>query len=69
VLAEDLLGTETTGGDYPAKTYGTITYDGGNVASSHIRLQRRVVASTDHIGERVGDGMSACSGSTGPQRT
>jgi hypothetical protein len=34
---DDLLGTETTGGDDPAETHGTITHDGGNVARSHIR--------------------------------
>ena len=48
---DDLLGTETTGGDDPAKTHGTITNDGGDSARSHIRPQRRVMAGAHHVGE------------------
>jgi len=49
---DDLLRTETTGGDDCAEPHGTITNDSSNFSRSYIRPQRRVMTGAHHIGER-----------------
>jgi hypothetical protein len=48
---DDLLRTETSGGNDAAETHRAITNDGGNVAWAHIRPQCGVMASAHNIGE------------------
>jgi hypothetical protein len=46
---DDLLRTETPGGNDAAETHRAITNDSGNLAWTYIRPQRRVMASTHHV--------------------
>jgi hypothetical protein len=49
---DDLLGTETTGGDDAAETHRAITHNGGHFSRSNIRPQRRMMTGAHHVGER-----------------
>src|SRR5712691_421104 len=48
---DDLLRTETTGGNDTAETHRAITDYGGDLARAHIRPERRVMARAHHVGE------------------
>jgi hypothetical protein len=49
---DDLLRTETTGGNDAAETHRAIANDGGDLAGAHIRPQCRVMAGAHYVGER-----------------